>query len=122
LGDKKLDLSTEIQPQICKIEGQVLYSGNAFKGVANVSKGAPIPYLIIAANDPSATDKCTTCKYFDTSDPADGTFSLNIPVYLGAEFWVKSFDLNANFYLGSITTKGCPTQVTINADYYGVLD
>jgi hypothetical protein len=122
LGDKKLDLSTEIQPQICKIEGQVLYSGNAVKGVANVSKGAPIPYLIIAANDPSATDKCTTCKYFDTSDPADGTFSLNIPVYLGAEFWVKSFDLNANFYLGSITTKGCPTQVTINADYYGVLD
>ena len=130
LGDKKLDSTTEIQPKICEIEGQVLYSGNAFKGASNLSKGTPVPDLVIAAYDPSAPDDLTCfndplhCQVAISSSfqGSLGMFSLKVPVHLGAELWAASSNLNANFYLGSITTKGCPTDVIINADFYGVLD
>lgn len=131
LGDKKLDSTIEIQPKICEIEGQVLYSGNAFKGASNLSKGTPVSDLVIAAYDPSAPDDLTCfndplhCQVALSSSFQEslGMFSLKVPVHLGAELWAASSNLNANFYLGTITTKVCPTEpVIINADFYGVLD
>ena len=131
LGDKKLDDTTEIQSTICEIEGQVLYSGNAFKGTSNLNKSTPVPDLVIAAYDPSAPDDLNCfndplrCQVAISSSAqgALGTFSLKVPVHLGTELWAASSNLNANFYLGTMITKGCPGEpLTINADFYGVLD
>jgi hypothetical protein len=127
LGDKALDSSTQVGAEVCNIEGKILYSGIGFNGSANLSKGDPVPDLVIAANDPSAPDEVFNECFEDlfhcqvaTSD-STGEFSMKVAVSLGAEFWVASSNLNANFYLGSVMTKGCPTDpVIIYADYYKV--